>query len=178
MRLGGNYYNSGNIFLRCIGAHVRPRTRFTADAMHTAAPLLTALAVLAAPQADALRPLPPSPPPPSPPAPPSSPPSRTPSRVSPHARHMRVRRMQRLLQLPRGMCARRTGPGRCAGVGHEWVWYWCGAGDTWRRCVWPSARLQTFVSILIVTVFTHLFTAKGRVVGSVLGALEPAHMLY
>ena len=60
-------------------------------------------------------------------------------------------------------------------VGVVLAWRW---RPTWWRCVWPSARLQTFVSILIVTVFTHLFTAKGRVVGSVLGAPEPAHMLY
>ena len=59
-------------------------------------------------------------------------------------------------------------------VGVVLVWRWRHVAA---MCV-ADARLQTCVSILIVTVFTHLFTAKGRVVGSVLGALEPAHMLY
>ena len=54
------------------------------------------------------------------------------------------------------------------------VWRWRHVAA---MCV-ADARLQTCVSILIVTVFTHLFTAKGRVVGSVLGAPEPAHMLH
>ena len=60
-------------------------------------------------------------------------------------------------------------------VGVVLVWRWRHVAA---MCVAECASPDICIHFDSQTVFTHLFTAKGRVVGSVLGALEPAHMLY